>query len=146
VHTLEEVLASGKYHKSIETALRNAQAYEARESSEYLKHWRMRDILREAILKVMADNTLDALAYPSVRLKPSLIGEAQGGNNCRLSSNSGLPSIVVPGGFTPDGLPIGVELLGRPWGESQLIKFGYAYEQGTNHRRSPSTTPPLGRL
>jgi len=145
VHTLEEVLASGKYHKSIETALRNAQAYEARESSEYLQHWRMRDILREAILKVMADNTLDALAYPSVRLKPSLIGEAQGGNNCRLSSNSGLPSIVVPGGFTPDGLPIGVELLGRPWGESQLIKFGYAYEQGTNHRRSPSSTPPLGR-
>ena len=105
----------------------------------------MRDSLREAILKVMADSSLDALAYPSIRLKPNLIGEAQAGNNCRLSSNSGLPAIVVPGGFTPDGLPIGVELLGRPWSEPQLIKIAYAYEQSTQHRRPPSSTPPLGR-
>lgn len=145
VHTLEEVLASGKYHKMIESVLRNAQGYDARETGDYLQHWRMRDILREAILKVMADNSLDALAYPSIRRKPSLIGEAQEGNNCRLSSNSGLPAIAVPGGFTSDGFPVGVELLGRPWSEPQLIKFGYAYEQGTNHRRSPSSTPSLGR-
>ena len=145
VRSLEEILASGKYHKAVADVLRTAQANDARETSAYLQHWRMRDILRGAILKVMADNRLDALAYPSIRKKPSLIDEAQGGSNCRLSSNSGLPAIVVPGGFTPDGLPIGVELLGRPWSEPQLIKIAYAYEQSTQHRRPPSSTPPLGR-
>jgi Asp-tRNA(Asn)/Glu-tRNA(Gln) amidotransferase A subunit family amidase len=93
----------------------------------------------------MADDTLDALAYPSIRVKPNLIGEAQLGNNCRLSSNSGLPAIVVPGGFTPDGLPIGVELLGRAWSEPSLIKLAYAYEQATHHRRPPVSTPALNR-
>jgi Asp-tRNA(Asn)/Glu-tRNA(Gln) amidotransferase A subunit family amidase len=51
----------------------------------------------------------------------------------------------VPGGFTPDGLPVGVELLGRAWSEPQLIKFAYAYERATHHRRPPASTPALGR-
>jgi Asp-tRNA(Asn)/Glu-tRNA(Gln) amidotransferase A subunit family amidase len=145
VRTLEEVLASGKYHKSVETVLRNAEANVVRETNEYLQHRRMRDTLREAILKVMADGSLDALAYPSIRLKPNLIGEPQLGNNCRLSSNSGLPAIAFPGGFTPDGLPVGVELLGRAWSEPLLIKFAYAYEQATHYRRPPVSTPGLDR-
>jgi Asp-tRNA(Asn)/Glu-tRNA(Gln) amidotransferase A subunit family amidase len=69
----------------------------------------------------------------------------QMGSNCQLSANSGLPAIVVPGGFTPDGLSVGLELLGRAWSEPQLIKFAYAYEQGTRHRRPPSSTPALSQ-
>jgi amidase len=145
VRTLEEILASGKYHKAVEQNLRNSQAVESRDTKEYLQHKSMRDDLREAILKVMADNSLDVLAYPTIRRKANVIGETQPGTNCRLSSNSGLPAIVVPGGFTPDGLPIGVELLGRAWSEPQLIKLAYAYEQATHHRRPPVSTPALGR-
>jgi amidase len=145
VHSLEEILASGKYHKAVETPLRTSQAFESRDTKQYFEHKDMRDTLRGAILKAMADNNLDALAYPTLRRKANTIGEAQAGNNCRLSSNSGLPAIVVPAGFTPDGLPIGVELLGRAWSEPQLIKFAYAYEQATHHRRPPASTPTLGR-
>ena len=65
------------------------------------------------------------------------------GTNCQLSANSGLPAIVVPGGFMSDGLPVGVELLGRAWSEPQLIKLAYAYEQATHHRRPPASTPSL---
>ena len=144
VRTLEEILASGKYHKAVENVLRNSQAVESRDTKDYLQHKSMRDTLREAILKVMADNSLDALAYPTIRRKANVIGEAQPGTNCRLSSNSALPAIVVPGGFTPDGLPVGVELLGRAWSEPQLIKFAYAYEQATHHRRPPASTPAIG--
>jgi Asp-tRNA(Asn)/Glu-tRNA(Gln) amidotransferase A subunit family amidase len=104
-----------------------------------------RDTLRQAILKAMADNRADALAYPTIRRKANVIGEAQIGTNCHLSANSGLPAIVVPGGFTPDGLPVGVELLGRAWSEPELIKLAYAYEQETRHRRPPASTPALGR-
>jgi Asp-tRNA(Asn)/Glu-tRNA(Gln) amidotransferase A subunit family amidase len=69
----------------------------------------------------------------------------QMGSNCQLSANSGLPAIAVPGGFTADGLPVGLELLGRAWSEPQLIKFAYAYEQSTRHRRPPASTPVLGQ-
>lgn len=63
----------------------------------------------------MADNRVDALVYPTLTSKPSMIGRnSQTGLNCQLSPSSGLPAIVVPGGFTPDGIPVGVELLGPP--------------------------------
>jgi amidase len=145
IRTLAEVLASGKYHKSVEQRLRDAQAVQSRDTKEYLQHRVMRGTLREAILKVMADNKLDVLAYPAIRRKANLVGEAQAGSNCRLSANSGLPAIVVPGGFTPDGLPVGLELLGRAWSEPQLIQFAYAYEQATGHRHPPPTTPAVSR-
>jgi Asp-tRNA(Asn)/Glu-tRNA(Gln) amidotransferase A subunit family amidase len=144
VRTLAEVLASGKFHKAVEKNLLDSQAIESRDTQEYLQHIAKRSALREAILKAMVDNNIDALAYPTLRRKANLIGEAQANTNCRLASNSGLPAIVVPGGFTPDGFPIGVELLGRGWSEPQLIQFAYAYEQATHHRRPPSSTPALG--
>jgi amidase len=141
VRTLEEVLASGKFHPGVEAVLRGAQAVDSRDTKEYLEHIVKREKLRVAILKAMADQRVDALAYPVIRRKANLIGEAQLGTNCHLSANSGLPAIVVPGGFTPDGLPVGVELLGRAWSEAQLLKLAYAYEQATRHRRPPASTP-----
>jgi Asp-tRNA(Asn)/Glu-tRNA(Gln) amidotransferase A subunit family amidase len=122
VRTLEEVLTSGKYHPSLETGLRGSQAVDSRETKEYLEHIVKRDTLRQAILKAMADHRLDALAYPTIRRKANMVGQAQAGTNCHLSANSGLPAITVPGGFTADGLPVAVELLGRAWSEPQLIK------------------------
>jgi amidase len=145
VRTLEEVLASGKFHPAVETNLRNSQAVESRDTQEYFAHIVKRNILREAILKAMVDNRVEALAYPTIRRKANVVGEMQMGSNCQLSANSGLPSIVVPGGFTPDGLPVGLELLGRAWSEPQLIKFAYAYEQATRHRHPPASTPALGQ-
>ena len=145
VRTLEEVLASGKFHPAVETNLRNSQAVESRDTQEYFAHIVKRNILREAILQAMVDNRVEALAYPTIRRKANVIGEMQMGSNCQLSANSGLPAIVVPGGFTPDGLPVGLELLGRAWSEPQLIRFAYAYEQATRHRHPPASTPPLGQ-
>jgi len=145
MRTLEEVLASGKFHPAVETNLRNSQSVESRDTQEYLAHIVKRNVLREAIVKAIADNRVDALAYPTIRRKANVIGQMQMGTNCHLSANSGLPAISVPGGFTPDGLPVGVELLGRAWSEPQLIKFAYAYEQATRHRRPPASTPVLDR-
>jgi hypothetical protein len=49
----------------------------------------------------------------------------------------------VPSGFLGEGLPVGLQILGRAWDESKIIQFAFAYEQATHHRRPPPSTPPL---
>ena len=66
------------------------------------------------------------------------------GDNRNLSPAIGFPALTVPAGFTSDGMPVGLELLGRPWTEAMLLGLAYAYEQGTVHRRAPGATPRLG--
>jgi hypothetical protein len=56
---------------------------------------------------------------------------------------SGLPALSVPAGFTADGLPIGMELLGRPLSDAKLVSFAYDYETSVHPRRAPPTTPAL---
>ena len=63
--------------------------------------------------------------------------------SCTGKPSSTNPSITVPAGFVEEGLPVGVELLGRAWSEARLIELAYAYEQATHHRRSPESTPSL---
>jgi len=47
-------------------------------------------------------------------------------------------------GFTRGGvLPAGMTIFGRPWSETTLIGLAYSYEQATQHRHPPASTPPL---
>ncbi len=49
----------------------------------------------------------------------------------------------MPAGFTDDGVPVGVELLGAAWSEPRLLAMAFAYEQAVHPRRAPSSTPAL---
>lgn len=56
----------------------------------------------------------------------------------------GLPAISIPMGFASDGLPMGLQLVARPWAEERLLACGAAYQRVTDwHRRRPAiaTTP-----
>ena len=56
-----------------------------------------------------------------------------------VASLTGLPSLNVPCGFDPDGLPIGMQLIGRPFAEAALLRAGHAFQQATDfHRRAPA--------
>jgi aspartyl-tRNA(Asn)/glutamyl-tRNA(Gln) amidotransferase subunit A len=52
----------------------------------------------------------------------------------------GLPGISLPCGFTRDGLPIGLQMLGRPFAEEIVLRAAYAYEQAAGH---PNCAPEL---
>jgi aspartyl-tRNA(Asn)/glutamyl-tRNA(Gln) amidotransferase subunit A len=48
-------------------------------------------------------------------------------------------ALTVPNGFTRDGLPSGLQLIGRPYDEGTVLRLGWAYEQATDwHHRIPS--------
>jgi amidase len=92
----------------------------------------------------MSEQRLDALAYPTLRRKAAIIGEPQrGGENCQLSPSTGLPAISMPAGFTDEGVPVGIELMGAAWSESKLMAAAFAYEQAARPRRAPPTTPSI---
>lgn len=142
-HSLSEIIASGQYDKTQESSMKTRDARESLNTEEYkdivLKRTKL---TRDSLLKVMADYHLDALVYPSASQPAAVIGSQQNaGSNNRLSPYSGFPAITVPAGFTPDGLPVGLEFLGRAFDEATLIKLGYAYEQGTHNRKPPALVP-----
>jgi len=143
VRSLKEILDSGNYHPAIESRLLRRQESPPPDTQEYLEQLLKRTSLKQAILLVMAEHDLDALAYPTIRRVAAPIGEDQQGSNGCLSANSGLPAITVPAGFTEEGLAVGLELLGRAWSEARLIGLAYAFEQVTQHRRPPTSTPSL---
>jgi aspartyl-tRNA(Asn)/glutamyl-tRNA(Gln) amidotransferase subunit A len=50
----------------------------------------------------------------------------------------GLPALALPGGFLDDGMPVGFQLIGRPFREDQLLQLGHAYQSATDwHHRAP---------
>jgi aspartyl-tRNA(Asn)/glutamyl-tRNA(Gln) amidotransferase subunit A len=58
--------------------------------------------------------------------------------NTRPINVWGLPAISIPCGFTPSGLPIGLQIIGPHWGEAKVLQLAHAYEQATAwHKREP---------
>jgi Asp-tRNA(Asn)/Glu-tRNA(Gln) amidotransferase A subunit family amidase len=141
VHSLGELIATGKYSPAIDGVIKRANLVDSRESDPEKAALAKRGLAKDAIVAFMKAQRLDALAYPTLRRKPAKIGEAQGGSNCQLSATTGLPAISVQAGFTPDGLPVGLELLGDEYTEATLLKLAYSFEQATHIRRLPPTTP-----
>lgn len=54
---------------------------------------------------------------------------------CCMTTVTGLPSISVPAGFTPAGLPVGLQIVGPPRGELELLRIAHAFESATQHWR-----------
>ncbi len=143
VRSLGEIIDRGLHHAALDQNFRLRNTPEKRESDRYRRALVKRGAARAAVLATLDEQRIDALAYPTLRRKPALLGEAQQGSSCQLSATTGLPAISMPAGFTVDGLPIGLELLGGAWTEATLLTYAYAWEQNTKPRRPPFSTPPL---
>jgi Asp-tRNA(Asn)/Glu-tRNA(Gln) amidotransferase A subunit family amidase len=97
-----------------------------------------------ALLNTFASNNLDAIIYPEQKNLVVKIGSAsQSGRNGILAALTGTPVVTVPVGFSepsqdaPIGVPIGMEILGRPFDEEKLLGIGYQIEQLMKIRKSP---------
>jgi amidase len=92
---------------------------------------------------VMTRQRLDAMIAPTGGPPwPTdlLNGDHFTGGFSTATAVAGYPHITVPAGYV-HGLPVGISFFGRPYTEPALIKFAYAFEQATRHRRPPQFLP-----
>jgi len=115
----------------------------------YLKAQRLRSLIRQEMAATL--RRVDALVTPTVPIPAPRVGQTTMtigqetvdilstlSRLTRAANLSGFPAISVPCGFTQGGLPIGVQLIGRPFAEATILQLAYAYEQETNwHQRQP---------
>lgn len=115
------------------------------QASDYVRSQRMRrralDIFAEVFKKV------DVVVTPATALAAPLIpekGESAGWSDlstvtelmryANTANLTGHPAIAVPVGFTKSGLPIGLQIIGRPWEEHILFKIAHSVERVAEHR------------
>lgn len=120
---------------------------------EFGRLQRRAEDIRVQLLALMATHKIDAFLYASSDHSPGLVaadvmtnpaeGDTRLGSNRALAAWVGFPATVVPAGFTPDGLPVGLEIMGRAFDDAKILGYAFAFEQATRHRRPPPATPRL---
>jgi Asp-tRNA(Asn)/Glu-tRNA(Gln) amidotransferase A subunit family amidase len=150
IRTVAEMIAKGGdlVKPAIVEASKLGSLDRNRELVAAMKHQR---VMRDALTGLMTRYDLDALILPYRTAvadpKPTGPNRNPGGRSesrNAIASYTGLPTIVVPGGFFPsDGMPFAVQFLGASFSEPKLITLASGYESATKHRKAPAVTPPL---
>jgi len=143
IKSIADMLAAGLESEALEARLKLADSAGTRSSEAYSRALARQQVARVRIIAVMDSLGVDVLAYPTMRRKPVMIGDVQLGGTCGLSAQTGLPALSLPAGFTADGLPVAIELLGRPFADVRLVSLAYAFEQLGPRRQPPYSTPRL---
>jgi Asp-tRNA(Asn)/Glu-tRNA(Gln) amidotransferase A subunit family amidase len=119
---------------------------------DYLARLRKRKALRDLI-----DSQADRYALDGfVQLyngRPGAIADGSGDSTRRstgpargsnLTSTTGLPAVIMPGGYTEKGnLPVGIQFVGKSFTDLKVLQLAYGYEQASHRRKTPESTPPL---
>jgi len=106
-------------------------------------------LMRTTMDGILKAQKLDAIVYPTSPRRPAMI--ASNGETAASTPSSatnfanltGFPDLIVPAGFTGDGLPVGISFFGTAFSEPKLLALGYSFEQATHARRLPVHTPSL---
>lgn len=146
--TLNEIVNSGLYSPYIEKRLKRALKVPQQKdpACQDLYHEPRNMTFRKAVLNAMDQHQLDAFVYPTWSNPPRRIGDLKspaGDNSQLIPPHTGLPAITIPMGFTYGNLPAGLQIVGRLFGEPDIIRIAYSYEQATKYRRPPAKFPSL---
>ena len=121
-------------------------------ASAYLKAQRLRTLICRDAARLWSQ--VDVLVTPATLMPAPRRGETHSRLGAREVSTreallrlmrpfnlTGLPAIAVPCGFTASGLPIGLQIAGKPFDEATALRAAHAYAQHTQwHHRQPSMT------
>jgi Asp-tRNA(Asn)/Glu-tRNA(Gln) amidotransferase A subunit family amidase len=118
---------------------------------EYYQRYVTREKFQQIVVNVMAKAGADALVFPTTQVQSPTKEELDARRwktlefptNTLIGAQTWMPAISVPAGFTPGGVPVGMEILGLPYREGDLLALAYAFEQETKHRRAPQSAPEM---
>ena len=100
---------------------------------DYVQSSRVRTLIMEAMARIMVD--IDVYVAPFSRIEP---GPAVSELNLGLTNLTGHPAMVVPNGFTSEGTPTGITMVGTLYGEAKLLAVAKAFQDSTDfHTRHP---------
>jgi aspartyl-tRNA(Asn)/glutamyl-tRNA(Gln) amidotransferase subunit A len=138
----QERLAShpGRFGADVRQRLETGAAYT---SSEYILARRAQSLLRYEYTRFFQG--YDILLTPTTPVAAPLIEGPDAIEQARLLTRftapfnlTGLPALSLPCGFTRSGLPIGLQIVSRPWAERMVLQAAFSYEQATEwHNRLP---------
>jgi len=108
-------------------------------------------LVRATLEGLIKQEKLDAIVYPTNPRRPALIGGPSGAaaaegavtSATNFANLSGFPDLIVPAGFTADGLPVGISFFGTAFSEPRLLALGYSFEQTLRAIRPPVHAPAL---
>jgi len=137
------------YGAQVKARLENGLAYSA---VEYLEALRWRGPALAAHLEAMGK--ADVIVAPASRaVAPGIVDtDVGGGPNAEATivgitrfmrpvNYLGLPVMSVPAGFSQDGMPIGMQLIGRPFGDETLTALGIAFQRLTDYHEDMPKLP-----
>lgn len=153
VEDYAQLYASGVFHPENDLFHDMAAGPEDVESDvAYLQMRINQDHFRRHVLRLFAEYGVDVLVYPTVQVPPPTFEDLADGvytaltfpTNTVIASQAGLPALTVPAGFTADGLPVGLEVVARPFAETTLLQVAAGLEELLGARRSPSVPTTVG--
>jgi Asp-tRNA(Asn)/Glu-tRNA(Gln) amidotransferase A subunit family amidase len=147
-----DIVRDGRYHPALEWLKTMSEGpADPTADPDYFEKMAARETFQRTVVNAMAAAGVSALVYPSVQVAAPTRADLEAGRwtveafptNTMIAPQAGLPAISVPAGATPQGLPVGLEFLGLPYGEPTLLGLAYAFELRTRARIVPTSTPDL---
>lgn len=151
--THDEWMASSRrqdYGEDVIRMLEKGQEITAVQYIKALHKWRQE--IKDAFLKAMSE--YDALLVPTTIIPAPFLDQKEvniKGKTIEVYVSlsqlttvfdfTGLPALNIPAGFVDSKLPVGVQLVGRPFDESRMLKIAYTYEQ--QYKLSEQLLPPI---
>ncbi len=146
-HSVHEIIQSRRYHPKLDLLEALAAGPDdPLNDMDFYKAYTAHEDFMKLIVNLMETNKLSALVYPTCQVIPPTREDTDSGlwntlnfpTNTVISSQTWMPAITVPAGLTDTGLPVGLEILARPYDESTMFQVAYGFEQVRGHQNQPS--------
>ena len=144
----EPLITSGRVRELVEPGARWAgDAAKSISGVDYVRAMQARRLIQQAFDEMFRQyDLLISPTMPIVAAKLTDKLETAFAYTDSLGSGgnlAGLPALSMPCGFSKAGLPIGIQVVGRPWDEARILALGRLYQENTDwHRRRPPVRPP----
>ena len=147
--SIEKIVAAGAFHPLTDLMAEIGAAPDnVDDDPDYLRGRLRQDEWRRTLIALMAEVGVDFLVYPTVQVPAPTRDDLAAKRwtaldfptNTVIASQTSLPAMSIPVGFTETGLPVGMEVLGRQFSERALLRFARAWELATNPRSPAAST------